>query len=191
MAILDAIDSGSLNARVSLVLSNTLKAGALEKASSRGISTEVISEKSFENFDEYSIALVQKLADLQIETIVLAGFLRKIPELLIQNYPNQILNIHPSLLPAFGGKGFYGQRVHEAVVKRGVKWTGVTIHYVTANYDEGPIILQELVEVLPRDSAETLAQRVLLTEHNLYPKALELHVNNRLEIKDGLVTIKS
>ena len=146
-AIMDAIDSGVItNAEVGLVISNNPGAYALKRAESRGIPAKCISPKKFENREEFHKALLQELQENKVELVVLAGFLVAIPPMIVEAYPNRIINIHPSLIPSFCGVGFYGLHVHEGVLARGVKVSGATVHFVDEGTDTGPILLQKAVE---------------------------------------------
>ena len=158
-SIIDNINSGNLKAKIQLVVSNNSNAYALERAKQSNIETYVIESKTP---DEIDVELNEKLGDYEIDLIVLAGYLRKIGDKLISNYT--IINTHPSLLPKFGGKGMYGMNVHSAVIEAKEKYSGVTLHYVNEHYDEGNIIRQTMVEVLPEDTAETLSQKVQKVE---------------------------
>ena len=152
-AILDAIDAGSIrNAKVEVVISNNAGAFALERAKKHGIPAECLSPKDFASRNEFNEALVAKIDSYDLDLIVLAGYLVKIPEIMIEKYRNKIINIHPSLIPSFCGVGFYGLKVHEAALQRGVKITGATVHFVDEGMDSGPIILQKAVEVTRRKS---------------------------------------
>jgi len=181
-AILDAIESGGItNASVEFVISNNAGAYALERAKSHGILTEVVSPKSFSDRAEFNHALVERIDSYNPDLIVLAGFLVKVPEEMIVKYRNRIINIHPSLIPSFCGVGFYGLKVHEAALKRGVKITGATVHYVDEGMDSGPILLQKAVEVLPGDTPELLQRRVMeQAEWIILPKAIDMIANHRL-----------
>ena len=174
-AILDAIDSGKItNAKVEVVISNNPGAYALERARNHGIEAVCISPKSFENRAAFNEAFLKKTDEYDLDLIVLAGFLVTIPEEMIRKYRNKIINIHPSLIPSFCGDGFYGLHVHEAALKRGVKVTGATVHFVNEITDGGDIIAQKAVEVLPGDTPETLQRRVMeQAEWILLPQALE------------------
>ncbi len=191
LAIHRAIVDEKIDAEISLVISNTKKSKALEKAETRGIENLVLNPKSFDAASKYEEKLLSVLHEYQIDAIILAGYLKRIPPIVVDRYSERILNIHPSLLPAFGGHGFYGMKVHEAAIARGVKWSGVTIHLVTSEYDEGPIVLQQPVEVMDSDTPAELAARILDTEHKLFPKAVALLVENRLSISAGKVQIES
>ena len=175
-AILDAIDCGKItNAEVSLVISNNPKAYALERAKNHNIEAVCISPKQFENREEFHRALLAKLKESGVELIVLAGFLVAIPPMIVEAYPNKIINIHPSLIPSFCGAGFYGLRVHQAALDYGVKVTGATVHLVNEIPDGGRILLQKAVEVLPGDTPEVLQRRVMeQAEWKLLPQAVAM-----------------
>ena len=159
-AILDAIDSGKItNAKVEVVISNNPGAYALERARKHGIEAVCISPKSFENRAAFNEAFLKKTDEYDLDLIVLAGFLVTIPEEMIRKYRNKIINIHPSLIPSFCGVGYYGLKVHEAALARGVKVTGATVHYVDEGVDSGPILLQKAVEVQPGDTPQVLQRR--------------------------------
>ncbi len=188
-AILDAVENGSLPITVALCVSNTAKAGALARAEHHNVPTVVLDPRAFDTEPAYVAALMKVLNDHQVNFIALAGYLRKIPAAVVSAFRGRMVNIHPALLPAFGGKGLYGRRVHEAVLAYGVRWSGVTVHLVDEEYDTGPIVLQEPVPVLGTDTPETLAARVLQTEHQLYPRALRLFAEGHLTIEGRLVRI--
>ncbi|CUS98211.1 phosphoribosylglycinamide formyltransferase [Candidatus Kryptobacter tengchongensis] len=190
MAIINAIKEGRLNAKVALVISNNSNAGALEIARANGIDALHISRKQFASDEEYIQKLLHELKTRNIELIVLAGYMKKIPPEIVREYQNRILNIHPALLPAFGGPGMYGINVHKAVIDYGVKVTGVTVHIVDEEYDHGPIVMQRVVEVRDDDTPESLAERVLKVEHEIYPQAIELFVEGRVVISGRKVFIK-
>lgn len=172
-ALFHAIIEHELPAEIVLCLSNRLQCGAVDFAKEYGIETLHLSEKQFGTDDDFARAMLSALQERQIDMILLAGYLRKIPDAVIAAYPEKIVNIHPSLLPQFGGHGMYGMRVHEAVIESGETRSGATVHFVNEEYDKGRIIMQNHVPVLPGDTAETLAERVLRCEHRLYPAALE------------------
>ena len=181
-AILDAIDNGKItNAQVSLVVSNNPGAYALERAKKHEIEAVCISPKQFENREEFHRALLAKLKESGVELIVLAGFLVAIPPMIVEAYPNKIINIHPSLIPSFCGVGFYGLKVHEAALRRGVKITGATVHFVDEGMDSGPIILQKAVEVEKGDTPEVLQHRVMeQAEWKILPKAIDMIANGEI-----------
>jgi len=172
-ALFDAIIERGLPAEIVMCLSNRSQCGAMDFACEYGIKTVHISESQFASHDEFARAMLDALREQRIGLIMLAGYLRKIPDAVIAAYPEKIVNIHPSLLPEFGGHGMYGMRVHEAVITSGETRSGATVHFVNEEYDKGRIIMQHHVPVLTGDTAETLAERVLRCEHRLYPDALE------------------
>ncbi|NNE46557.1 MAG: phosphoribosylglycinamide formyltransferase [Rhodothermales bacterium] len=188
-AIYDATADGTLAADVVLCVSNRSDAGVLDRASAVGIPSVVIRTKDFQDDAEYVSRLVGQLESYGVDLVALAGYLRKIPSDIVRRYHHRMVNIHPALLPSFGGKGMYGRRVHEAVLESGVRWTGVTVHLVDEEYDTGPIILQEPVPVYPGDSVEELAARVLEIEHQLYPRALNLVAEIRVRVEGKKVHI--
>lgn len=191
-AIIDAIDGGSItNAEISVVISNNPNAYALERAKKHGITALCISPKQFESREAFNQAFLEQLNACQVDLVVLAGFLVVLPEQMIKEYRNRIINIHPSLIPSFCGKGFYGLKVHEAVLARGVKLTGATVHFVDEGTDTGPIILQKAVEVAPDDTPETLQRRVMeQAEWVIMPKAIDLIANGKVSVTDGRVRIE-
>ncbi len=172
-ALFEAISKRLLQAEIALCLSNRARCGAMEFAEQNGIATAHITEKQFASFDEFAVAMVERLKEHQIDIILLAGYMRKVPEAVVAAFPDRMLNIHPALLPKFGGEGMYGIHVHTAVLEAGEAKTGATVHFVNEEYDKGEILLQRTVPVLPDDTPETLAARVLECEHALYPDALE------------------
>ena len=178
-AILDAIDSGKItNAKVEVVISNNPGAYALERARNHGIEAVCISPKSFENRAAFNEAFLKKTDEYNLDLIVLAGFLVTIPEEMIRKYRNKIINIHPSLIPSFCGVGYYGLKVHEAALARGVKVTGATVHYVDEGVDSGPILLQKAVEVQPGDTPQVLQRRVMeQAEWIILPEAVNKIAN--------------
>ena len=190
-AILDAVDSGAItNAKVEVVISNNKNAYALERARNHGIEALCISPKDYETRDACNEAFLEKLDSCQPDLIVLAGFLVVIPEKMIEKYRNRIINIHPSLIPSFCGTGYYGLKVHEGVLGRGVKVTGATVHFVDEGTDTGPIILQKAVEVHQDDTPEILQRRVMeQAEWIIMPKAIDLIANGKVTVVDGKVRI--
>ena len=183
-AILDSIDNGSIrNARVEVVISNNRNAYALERARNHGIEAVCVSPRDYENREQFNMAFLDKVNEYQLDLIVLAGFLVAIPAAMIQKYRNRIINIHPSLIPSFCGVGYYGLKVHEAALKRGVKITGATVHFVDEGTDTGPILLQKPVEVKPDDTPELLQRRVMEeAEWILLPRAIDMIANEEIEI---------
>ena len=190
-AIIDAISAGKItNACISVVISNNVNAYALERARAHGIEALCISPKDFESREAFNQAFLEKLNSYNVDLVVLAGFLVVLPEMMIKEYENRIINIHPSLIPSFCGKGFYGLKVHEGVLARGVKVTGATVHFVDEGTDTGPIILQKAVEVKQGDTPEVLQRRVMeQAEWVILPKAIDLIANGKVSVKDGHVII--
>ena len=191
-AILDAVDAGEItNAEISVVISNNPGAYALERARAKGVEAVCISPKDFGNREQFHQALLDKLRSEGVDLIVLAGFLVVIPEMLVRAYPNRIINVHPSLIPSFCGTGYYGLKVHEAALARGVKVTGATVHFVDAGTDTGPIILQKAVEIREGDTPQILQQRVMeQAEWVILPKAIDLIANGRVTVEKGLAHIR-
>lgn len=181
-AIIKAIEDGSIkNVRIKSVISNNADAYALERAKNAGIESKCISPKSFSNRDDFNKALLDELKSLNPDLIVLAGFLVNISKDIVDAFENKIINIHPSLIPSFCGKGYYGLKVHEAALKRGVKVTGATVHFVDTGIDTGKIIIQKAVNVLPGDDAKTLQRRVMEeAEWIILPKAVEMIANGEV-----------
>lgn len=188
-AIIDAIDNKTItNAEISVVISNNSGAYALERAKKRGIDAVCVSPKNYENRAAFNQALLETLQSYDPDLIVLAGCLVVIPEIMVRAFPNKIINIHPALIPAFCGTGYYGLKVHEAVLKRGAKVTGATVHFVDEGTDTGPIILQKAVEVKEGDTPEILQLRVMEeAEWVIMPQAIDLIANDRIIVEDGIV----
>lgn len=179
-AILDAMDQGNItNAQVAVVISNNKHAYALERARNHGIDTVAMSPKEFESRAAFNQAFLEKVDEYRLDLIVLAGFLVTIPEEMTRKYERRIINIHPSLIPSFCGVGYYGLKVHEAALERGVKVTGATVHYVDSGMDTGPIILQKAVEVQEGDTPEILQRRVMEeAEWVILPQAIDQIANS-------------
>lgn len=182
-AVLDAMDCGRIsNAEVTVVISNNQNAYALERARKHGIEALCISPVDFQEREDFYEALLSKIDQYCLDLIVLAGYLVAIPVSMIQKYRNRIINVHPSLIPSFCGKGYYGLKVHEAALARGVKVTGATIHYVDEGMDTGPILLQKAVEVREGDTPETLQRRVMEeAEWLILPQAIQMIANGQEE----------
>lgn len=180
-AILDAMDSGRItNAELAVVISNNQDAYALERAKNHGIEAVCISPKQYESREAFNDAFLAKVDAYDLDLIVLAGFLVTIPAAMIDAYENRIINVHPSLIPSFCGVGYYGLKVHEAALARGVKVTGATVHYVDGGMDTGPIILQKAVEVLEGDTPKVLQQRVMeQAEWVILPQAINRIANQK------------
>ena len=191
-AIIDAIESGKItNAEISVVISNNAGAYALKRAEKYGIEARCISPKQYESRQAFNEALLAALQSYQVDLVVLAGCLVVIPEIMVKAYPNRIINIHPALIPSFCGTGYYGLKVHEAVLERGVKVTGATVHFVDEGTDTGPIILQKAVEVKEDDTPEVLQRRVMeQAEWVIMPQAIDLIANDRIQVMDGIVRRK-
>lgn len=190
-AIFDAMDDGRItNAEVAAVISNNPGAYALERARKRGVDAVCLSPKEYENRDAFNRALLEKVQEYQADLVVLAGCLVVIPKIMVDAFPNRIINIHPSLIPAFCGTGYYGLRVHEAVLERGAKITGATVHFVDDGTDTGPIILQKAVAVRQDDTPKLLQQRVMEeAEWQIMPEAINLIANGKITVTDGRVQI--
>ena len=191
-AIIDAIDKKTItNAEISVVISNNPGAYALERAKTHGIDALCVSPKNYENRAAFNQALLETLQSYKPDLVVLAGCLVVIPEIMVKAFPNKIINIHTALIPAFCGTGYYGLKVHEAVLKRGAKVTGATVHFVDEGTDTGPIILQKAVEVKEGDTPEILQRRVMEeAEWVIMPKAIDLIANGRIIVEDGIVKTK-
>ena len=181
-AIIDAIAAGKVkNAQIVGVISNNKTVKSLERARNAGIPAVCVSPKDYESREVFNEALLAKVKEFAPDLIVLAGFLVKIPEAMVHEYSNRIINIHPSLIPSFCGVGYYGLKVHEAALARGVKVTGATVHYVDEGTDTGPILFQKAVEVQPDDTPKTLQQRVMeQAEWVLLPQAINAIANGRI-----------
>lgn len=178
-AIIDAIESKTItNTEIVGVISNNQNAYGIERAKKAGINSFIISPKNFNSREEFDKKLLDKIDSLKVDLIVLAGFLVVIPEIIIKKYPNKIINIHPSLIPAFCGKGYYGLKVHEAAIERGVKISGATVHFVDEGTDTGPIIMQKSVVVMEDDTPLSLQKRIMEeAEWELLPKAINYLAN--------------
>ena len=186
-AIMDAVDSG----KIAGVISNNKNAYALERAEKHGIPNQCISPKDYESREIFNQEFMKAVDALQPDLIVLAGFLVVIPAEMIAKYRNRMINIHPSLIPSFCGKGFYGLKVHEGVLARGVKVTGATVHFVDEGTDTGPIILQKAVEVEQGDTPEVLQRRVMeQAEWEILPRAIHLIANGKVTVKDKKAVVE-
>ena len=186
-AIIDAVENGTItNTKIAGVISNNKNAYALERAKKHGIANCCISQKDYANRATFNQKFLEKMDELNPDLIVLAGFLVVIPPEMIAKYRNRIINIHPSLIPSFCGTGYYGLKVHEAALARGVKVVGATVHFVDEGTDTGPIILQKAVEVEEGDTPEVLQRRVMeLAEWKILPKAIDLIANGKVKVEDG------
>lgn len=190
-AIIDRIADGTItNTELAVVISNNYGVKALERAKKAGVPAVCVSPKDYAERSAFNQALLDTIASYQADLIVLAGFLVVIPPEMIEKYENRIINIHPSLIPAFCGTGYYGLRVHEAALERGVKVVGATVHFVDKGTDTGPIILQKAVEVQEGDTPELLQRRVMeQAEWKLLPQAIDMIANGRVAVVDGRVRI--
>ena len=190
-AIMDAIDNGTItNAKIEVVISNNADAYALTRARNKGIPAECVTRKMVPDRAEYDKALLAAVKKYDPDLVVLAGCLVVIPKIMVDAYPNRIINIHPALIPAFCGTGYYGLKVHEGVLSRGAKITGATVHFVDDGTDTGPIILQKAVEVKEGDTPEILQRRVMEeAEWIIMPKAINLIANGKVSVVDNKVHI--
>lgn len=191
-AIIDAIENGAItNAKIELVISNNKNAFALERAARSGIPARCISPRDYNSREQFEEELLETLLERQVDLVVLAGCLVVIPEKMVDAFKNRIINIHPSLIPSFCGTGYYGLKVHEEALRRGVKITGATVHFVDKGTDTGPIILQKAVEVQPEDTPASLQLRVMQEgEWKILPRAIDLIANGRVEVRDGRTVIR-
>jgi len=183
-AIIDACKSGKISGEVALVLGVKDDAPAMERARGEGVKTLSISPRDYETADAYDDAVYEALVGNEIDLICLAGYMRVLGAKVVDHFRNRILNVHPALIPSFCGKGMYGHHVHEAVIQRGVKFTGVTVHLVDEDYDTGPIVLQSIVPVEQDDTPDTLAARVLVSEHQTYTDAIALFASGRVSVEN-------
>lgn len=191
-AIIDKIAEGVItNTEIAVVISNNKNAYALERAKQAGIEAVCVSPKDYENREQFNQEFLKTLDSYQVDLVVLAGFLVVIPPAMIQKYENRIINIHPSLIPSFCGTGYYGLKVHEGVLARGVKVTGATVHFVDEGTDTGPIILQKAVEVQNGDTPEILQRRVMeQAEWEILPRAIHLIANGKVTVKDKKAVVE-
>ncbi len=181
-ALIDKAEANYFNASVEIVISNCKDAYGLQRAKTHGIKTEVVDKRQFESEAEFNKAMIEILKNNAVHLVVLAGFLSILSREFVNTFKNQILNIHPALIPSFCGKGFYGKRVHQAALDYGVKITGATVHFVDAGTDTGPIVLQKAIEIDNNDDADSLQKKVLKLEHQLLPLAVKLFFENKLQI---------
>jgi phosphoribosylglycinamide formyltransferase-1 len=188
-AILKHIQSGDLKAEPVLLITNNSRCGAVQKANQAKIPVVHLSSKTHSIPEELDQAILFSLQHSQVDLIVLAGYMKKIPDCVIEFYKNRIVNIHPALLPSFGGQGLYGIHVHEAVIAAGVQISGVTVHLVDHHYDEGGILAQRAVPVFPNDQAQDVAARVLVQEHDLYWRVIKAFSEKRVHIHKGRISI--
>ncbi|GFI31947.1 MAG: phosphoribosylglycinamide formyltransferase [Lachnospiraceae bacterium] len=191
-AIIDGIERGTItNTTIAAVISNNSGAYALERARTHGIEGACISPRDFQCREQFNEAFLEKLDSYQADLVVLAGFLVVLPEIMIKKYRNRIINVHPSLIPSFCGKGYYGLKVHEGALERGVKVTGATVHFVDEGTDTGPIILQQPVMVKQDDTPELLQRRVMeQAEWKILPRAIDLIANGKIHVENGKVLLQ-
>ena len=183
--IIDAIKENKINGKIKLVFSNRKNAYGLIRAQNESIDTFYLNRKKFFSDEEYDERILEELERKNFDLIILAGYLNILSSKLVSNYSNRIINIHPSLIPSFCGDGFYGENVHKAVIKSGVKFTGATTHFVDEKVDTGAIILQDVVPVLINDDFETVAKRVLEIEHEILVKTVKAFCDNKIVFKDN------
>ncbi|MCI9136289.1 MAG: phosphoribosylglycinamide formyltransferase [Lachnospiraceae bacterium] len=191
-AVIDGIENKTItNTKIAAVISNNPGAYALERAKMHGIEGICISPKQFPDRESFNQAFLEQLDSYQVDLVVLAGFLVVIPEMVIKKYRNRIINVHPSLIPSFCGTGYYGLKVHEGALVRGVKVTGATVHFVDEGTDTGPIILQQPVAVEQGDTPEILQRRVMeQAEWKILPRAIDLIANGKVQTENGKVLIQ-
>lgn len=191
-AIIDSIKSGDIsNATIACVISSNPNAYALERAKNNDIATEIVNRKEYENSDAFDNAIIRTLGAYSPDIIVLAGFMSILGKSVTDKFQNKIINVHPSLIPEFCGEGFYGIKVHEAVISAGAKKSGATVHFVNEIPDGGAIILQKSIDVLPSDNPKSLQQRIMEeVEQKILPEAINLLANQKVEIIDGKAIIK-
>jgi phosphoribosylglycinamide formyltransferase-1 len=182
-ALIDRQITGELHVEFVLLIGNNSSAGAFEKAKNHGVPSVHLAASHFESEQVYTDKLISMLDSYNVELIILAGYMKKLPLAVFNKYRGRIVNVHPGLLPAFGGKGMYGSKVHQAVIDYGAKLTGVTIHFVDEEYDHGPIIFQVSIAVEDQDDSHSLAERVLKVEHSSYWKAIEAISSGRIRVE--------
>ena len=188
-AIIDASESGEIDARVVVVISNNSAAGALERARRHGIEALHLSRRQFASGEDFDRALLEAFRSRRTDMIILAGYMKLLSPVVVNAFHHRILNIHPALLPCFGGEGMYGMRVHRAVIESGTRYSGVTVHLVDEQYDHGPIVAQLVVPVGEDDTPETLAEKVLVREHQLYKEVIQLFARDRVRVEGRRVRL--
>ncbi|KXG73799.1 Phosphoribosylglycinamide formyltransferase [Thermotalea metallivorans] len=188
-AMIDHIEKGAIPGKIEVVISSREDAYGLVRAKKHGIEGIYIGKKNYPDLEERENKILAVLEEKKVDLIVLAGYMSIFGEKLVEKYRNRIINVHPALIPSFCGKGFYGERIHQAVLDYGVKVTGATVHFVDEGTDTGPVILQKAVEVKDEDTVQTLAKRVLEIEHELLPKAIQLFAEGKLVIEGRKVRI--
>jgi phosphoribosylglycinamide formyltransferase-1 len=190
-SVIDNIDKGSINGEIKVVISNKKDAYGLERARQHNIDAVFVNQKDYSNIEAYNDDIIEELKRRDVELVVLAGYLKILSKKFIETFKNRIVNIHPSLIPSFCGKGFYGIKVHEAVIDYGAKLSGATVHFVDEEADTGPIILQEAVSVDYNDTAESLQTKVLKVEHKLLPLAIQYYCDGKIKISRRRVKIEN
>ncbi len=189
-ALIDAQDTGLFKGKIALIFSNVPDCGAMKRAENERIEAVAIASKGYPGSrEEYDAEVLRLCQSKKIDLICLAGYMRIITSVLIKAYPFKIMNVHPALLPKFGGEGMYGHHVHEAVIKAGEKESGATVHFVTEGVDAGPIVLQGNVKVMGTDTPETLAEKVLKVEHHIYSESVRLFCEGKIKVVDGRVRV--
>ncbi|WP_313343767.1 phosphoribosylglycinamide formyltransferase [Sedimentibacter sp.] len=189
-SLIDEINKGNINGEIAVVISNKKEAYGLERARLYNIDTVFINEKKYESFELFNEAIIAELKSHEIDLVVLAGYIKILSHKFVEEFKNKIINIHPSLIPSFCGKGYYGIKVHQAAIDYGVRISGATVHFVDEGADTGPIIFQEAVKVSDSDTAETLQKRVLVLEHRLLPLAVKMYCEDRLYSEGRRVVIR-
>jgi phosphoribosylglycinamide formyltransferase-1 len=189
-SIVKSQKNGKFLSKIALVISNNSNSNALNIARANQIPAVHLSMKLFPDYNKYTEAFINHLVKYKVDFIVLAGYMKLLPIEIVRKYKNRIINIHPALLPSFGGKGMYGMNVHSAVINYGVKYSGATVHIVNDEYDSGPIVLQKTVRVKDDDTPETLQKKILKQEHKILPEAIKLFESKTVVIKDRKVIFK-
>lgn len=189
-SLIDNIENENINGKITVVISNKKDAYGLERARQKNIDTVYVNYKDYESFDKFNDAIIEELKSYGVELVVLAGYLKILTSKFIEEYSNRIINIHPSLIPSFCGKGYYGIKIHEEVINYGVKLSGATVHFVDEGADTGPIIIQEAVDVCYDDTAEALQKKILKIEHKILPLAVKYYCEGRIQINGRKVKIK-
>lgn len=189
-ALIDSTEDRTINGNIKLVISNKIHAYGLERARKHGIEAIYLDPKEYKDSGEYNAKLIEEFKAREIDLVVLAGYLKVLTKEFIEEFRMKIINIHPSLLPSFSGKGYYGENVHRSVLERGVKLSGASVHFVDEGTDTGPIIIQRSIDVDEYETIETLASKVLKIEHEILVEAVSLYCKGRLEVKNGKVGIR-
>ncbi|MTI66802.1 MAG: phosphoribosylglycinamide formyltransferase [Firmicutes bacterium] len=182
-SLIDSINDGNINGEIVLVISDNKKAYGLKRAEKNGIDNMYINRLEYDSSDDYNEVIIEKMKEKKVELVVLAGYLKILNEKFVKKYQNKIINIHPSLIPSFCGKGYYGTKVHKACLDYGVKVTGATAHFVDKGTDTGPIILQRVVNIDNEDTVKSLKEKVLKVEHKILPEAVRLYCEGKIELK--------